>query len=162
MGRGLDVTDPDVNDSAAANPSGSQDRGPSTRGVSRATLVGGLVAALAVGLIVGSAIGWKVEQRRVKDDVKSAKAKAGQNVRPFGVVTAVDGSSVTIRLQTGARGSRTFTLTGDTTIDRGIAGEPSSIVEGATVLVRPGNEAAAQPVAVEIIVLPPSTTFGKR
>lgn len=160
------MTDPGVTDPAATNPSGSQGRDPSTRGVSRATLVGGVVAALAVGLIVGGAIGWKVEQHRVKDDVKNAKAEArsqvAQNVRPFGVVTAVDGNSVTIRLQTGGdRGSRTFRLTRDTTVDRGIAGRPSSIVEGATVLVRPEN-GGAQPVAAEIVVLPPSTTFGKR
>ena len=100
-----------------------------------------MVAALVAGLVVGAAIGWKVEQSRVKDDVKNAKAAArsgvGKRVRPFGVVTAVDASSVTIRLQTGAKGTRTFKLTGDTIVDRGVAGDTSDIAKGATVLVRP-------------------------
>lgn len=158
------MTDPGVTDSAATEPSGSEGRGRARRGASRATLVGGVVAALVVGLIVGGAIGWKVEQSRVKDDVKNAKAAArsgaAQQVRPFGVVTAVDDNSVTIRLQTGAKGTRTFELTGDTIVDRGLAGGKSNIVKGATVLVRPAS-GSTQPVATEVVVLPNSTTFGK-
>lgn len=136
---------------------------PSARSVGRGTLVAGVVVALIVGIVVGGAIGWKVEQRRVKDDVEHAKAtaraQAATNIRPFGLVTAVSGDSVTVSLQTGeGAGSRTYRLTSDTVIDRAVAGERQAIVKGAKVLVRPDAGGGA----AEIIVLPASTTFGTR
>lgn len=121
----------------------------------------GLAVALVVGLGAGGAIGWKVEQNRIKDNSKKKALTQSQNVRPFGVVTAVSDNSVTVQLQTGAAVKRTFTITRDTTVDRGVAGRASDVVEGATVLVRTGNSGGAKPLAVEIVVLPKSTTFGK-
>ena len=119
----------------------------------------GLVA-LVVGLVAGAAIGWKVEQNRVKDDVASSKQSQAQNVRPFGKVVAVGNGSVTVRLQTGANVARTFALTPDTVVDRGVAGSRAAIVKGAIVLVRPDSQ-NGKPVAKEIVVLPASTTFGQ-
>ena len=136
----------------ATIPSEAEDLDRRPGRVSRTSLIVGVVVALAVGGLVGAALGWKFEQNRVKDDA--------QNVRPFGLVTAVDANSVTVRLQTGAGGSRTYTLTGNTTVDRAEAGTSGDIVKGATVLVRTGSGGKSE--AAEVVVLPDSTTFGKR
>jgi len=138
-----------------------------THRVSRTAMVVAVLVALVVGVAVGGVIGWKVEQNRVKDDVSSAKAAAlakgraqSQNVRPFGVVTAVTPTSVTFRLATGASGSKTFTISQATKVDRGVAGTPRTITKGATILVRPSPTSPNE--AAEVIVLPKGTTFGAK
>ena len=78
-------------------------------GVSRTVLIVGIVAAPVVGGLAGTALGWKIEQRRVKDDVA--------NVRPVGKVTAVNGSSLTIALES-ASGTRTYVVTSATAVRR--------------------------------------------
>jgi hypothetical protein len=133
----------------------------------RTAAVVGIVVALVVGVVVGGLIGWKVEQNRVKDDVKSSVkaarekgARQSQTVRPFGTVTAVTPTSVTFRLATGANGSKTFTISRDTKVDRGVDAAPAAITKGATILVRPSP--TSPNAAAEVIVLPKGTTFGSR
>jgi len=114
-------------------------------------LILSVVVALALGGLAGVVIGWKVEQSRVKDDIK--------NIRPVGTVTAVKGDSVTVKLKTSS-GTRTYTLTGDTVVDSAETGTADDVVEGATVLVKTGRGSDGKLEAKEIIVLPDSTTFG--
>ena len=128
--------------------------------VSRGALIGGVIGALVLGVIAGGLIGWQVEKKRVEDDVASVKkrvqASAARNLRPVGVVTAVNGDSVTLRLKS-APGSRTFRLTGSTKIDRNTSSGSSKLVKGATVIVLP-DYTSASPTASEIVVLPSSTS----
>ena len=107
--------------------------------VSRTTLVVSVLIALIVAGVAGVAIGWKVEQQRVKEDV--------ENVRPIGTVTAIDDDSVTIELET-ASGSKTYEITDDTTVDG--TGE---MEEGATVLIRSSRGDGDQRQATRIVVL---------
>ncbi|MGZ8724795.1 MAG: hypothetical protein ACXWYG_12215 [Aeromicrobium sp.] len=120
--------------------------------MSRTSLILSVLVALALGGLAGVAIGWKVEQNRVKDDIR--------NIRPVGTVTAVNGNSVTVRLKTSS-GTRTYTLTGRTTVDTAQTGTAADVVEGATVLVKTGRDDEGKLEATEIVVLPDSTTFGK-
>jgi len=123
-----------------------------SNGVSRRVLVLSVLAALVVAGVAGMAIGWKVEQARVKDDLA--------NIRPVGTVTAIEDGSVTIDLIT-ASGTRTFALTDDTAIDTAQTGEVSDVVEGSTVLVKNRRDGDGNLQATEIIVLPETTTFGR-
>ena len=136
-----------VDDSDA---SGSADRVASDGRVSRTLLIVGVIAGLAVGGIAGVVIGWKLEQNRVKEDIKS--------IRPVGEVTAVNEESFTIDLKASS-GSRTYAITDETVVDRARSGDVADVVEGATVLVRTGNN-DGQPEAIEIVVLPDSTKLG--
>ena len=76
------------------------------------------IVALVIGLAGGFVIGWKVEQSRVKDDVKELKARLTASEpneerkedepkarRPQGEVTAVSADSVTIKDADGERSS---------------------------------------------------------
>lgn len=129
------------------------DRDSGTRGVSQTMLILSIVVALAVGGLGGVAIGWKVEQRRVKDDV--------QNVRPVGKVTAVNGTSLTVALETSS-GTRTYVMTDKTAVDHARAGRKGDIIEGSTVLVKSFHNDQGKLQASEIIVLPDSTKLGDR
>ena len=82
------------------------------------------VVALLVGGAIGVGIGWKVEQNRVKADVK--------NIRPVGKVVAVTDDSITVRLNTGS-GQKTFALTDATVIDKAESGATADIEKGSTV-----------------------------
>jgi hypothetical protein len=119
---------------------------PRTTGSNRTPLIITAIVALAVGGVIGLAAGWKIEQSRVKDDVK--------NVRPVGTVTAVDDGSVTIDLVT-ASGTRTYTLSDATVVEQADRAEAADITEGAKILVKSNGEQAS-----EIIVLSDATTFG--
>ena len=101
--------------------------------------------ALVLGGIVGVAIGWKVEQNRVKDDVK--------NVRPVGTITAVTDDSITVNLRTGS-GRRTYALTDATVIDKAESGATSDIEEGATVFLRTRRGDNGELEAAQVVVLP--------
>jgi hypothetical protein len=129
------------------------DRDERRGGVSRTVLTLGIVVALAVGGLIGVAIGWKVEQKRVKDDV--------QNVRPVGKVTAVDGNSLTIALQT-STGTRTYAITGATPVDSARKGGTGDVAKGSTVLVKSFHNDKGQLQASEIVVLPDSSKLGSR
>jgi hypothetical protein len=121
-------------------------------GVSRKTLIVAVLLAALIAGVAGAAIGWKVEQQRVKDDVAS--------IRPIGVVRASDEDSVRIRLLT-ASGARTYVITDDTVV-AGADGEGGAgIPEGAIVLVR-AHSVDGEDRAREIIVLPDSTSYAER
>src|SRR5215510_685880 len=74
-----------------------------------AVIVG--VVALLVGLVGGFAVGFKVEQNRIKTDNKKAKVSAANNkpkvgkskriTRIAGPVTAASGDTITVRDTTG-------------------------------------------------------------
>ncbi len=134
-----------------ASTTQATDRDERRVGVSRTMLIVGVVVALAVGGLIGVAIGWKVEQHRVKDDLA--------NVRPVGKVTAVNGDSLTVALQSSS-GSRTFVITGDTVIDRARTGGTGDVAKGSTVLVKNFHNAKGQLQASEIVVLPDSSKLG--
>ena len=121
------------------------------KGVSRGALVLAVLVAVVISGVAGLAIGWKVEQQRVKDDLA--------NIRPVGTVTAVTDDSVTIELRT-ASGTRTYKVTDATVVDGAAGGDVSDLVEGSIILVknRRGDDGKLQ--ATEIVVLPESTTFG--
>jgi hypothetical protein len=125
--------------------------GPPRDGVSRRVLLASVLAAAIAAGLVGVGVGWKIEQQRVKDDLG--------NIRPVGTVTAIEDDSVTVDLLTGD-GTRTYVLTDQTVVDSAQEGDVSDVVEGSIVLVRnrPGSDDRLQ--AIEIVVLPESTTFG--
>ena len=120
-------------------------------GVSRRVLVLAVILAVVISGVAGLAIGWKVEQQRVKDDIA--------NIRPVGTVTAVTDDSVTVELRT-ASGTRTYKVTDATVVDGAAGGDVSDLAEGSIILVKNkrGNDGKLQ--ATEIVVLPESTTFG--
>ena len=122
-------------------------------GVSRMVLILGVVAALVVGGLAGTALGWKVEQRRVKNDLK--------DIRPVGKVTAVNGSSLTMALETSS-GTRTYVITSTTAVDRARTGTTSDVKKGSTVLVKNFSNDQGHLQASEIVVLPDSTKLGTR
>ena len=114
------------------------------QGMSTVAVVLISLVALFVGIVIGGAIGWKVEQQRVKDDLA--------NIRPVGTITKVGESSITMKLLTGD-GSTTFAITDGTVVEAIGAGAPS-LDEGATVLVKSKKGSGDDREAVEIIVLP--------
>ena len=120
-------------------------------GVSRSVFIVSILLAMVVAGVAGLAIGWKVEQQRVKDDVA--------NIRPVGTVTAVSDSSITVDLLT-ASGSRTYVVTDGTVIDGTASGDLSDVVEGSIILVKNKRGTDGKLQATEIVVLPESTTFG--
>ena len=117
----------------------------------RGALVLVVLVAMAISGAAGVAIGWKVEQTRVKEDI--------ENIRPVGTVTSISEDSVTVDLRT-ASGTRTFTVTAATVVDGARGGDVSALAEGSIILVknRRGDDGTLQ--ATEIVVLPESTTFG--
>jgi hypothetical protein len=132
------------------NEGGTGTRQRSSTGVSRTVLVVAVLVAVVVAGIAGVAVGWKVEQNRVKDDVKK--------VRPVGTVTAVDDGSLTVSLQTSS-GTQTYAITKGTVVDQAREGEPGDITTGSTVLVKSFSK-NGKLEASEIIVLPDSTKLG--
>jgi len=121
-------------------------------GVSRTVLIRSVLIAIVVAGVAGLAIGWKVEQSRVKDDIR--------DIRPVGTVTAVEDSSMTVDLLTSS-GTRTYVLTEGTVVGTSESGDVSEVVEGSTVLVKNYRNSDGKLKATEIIVLPDSTTFGE-
>ena len=110
--------------------------------------VGLVVAGLLVGAGLGLVVGWKVEQQRVKEDIV--------NIRPVGTVTAVTDSSLTMDLLT-STGVRVFSVSDATVVD---GGDQADVVEGSIVLVKSrSGEGGLR--AIEVVLLPDTTTFGK-
>jgi hypothetical protein len=110
----------------------------------RAPLAVTAVVALLVGGVAGTALGWKVEQRRVKSDL--------ENIRPIGEITGVSGDTVSVRLSS-SDGSREFTVTDETVVNGATGRSAGDLARGARVLVRvrPGS---GDLEAAEIVVLP--------
>jgi len=117
-------------------------------GVSRTTLILSVLIALVVAGTAGVAIGWKVEQQRVKDDLA--------NIRPVGTVTTIDADSMSVKLLT-ADGKRTYILTDATLVDGGKIGD---LAEGSTVLIKSRRNSDGKLEAREIVILPDTTTLG--
>jgi hypothetical protein len=113
---------------------------PPREGVSRTVLVVSVIAALLIAGVAGMAIGWKIEQQRVKDDLSA--------IRPIGAVTKVTDDSVTVKLST-ANGTRTYVLTNDTKITGA-----TELTEGSTVLIRKARSSDGKVEARQIVVLP--------
>jgi len=130
---------PEVSETASSPPP------PPRRGI--APVVTALIAigALVVGGLVGVGIGWKLEQQRVKDDVK--------NIRPVGKVVALSDDSITVQLNTGA-GRKTFALTDATVVDKADSGATADIKEGSTVFVRTRRGDNGKLEAAQVVVLP--------
>jgi hypothetical protein len=140
-----------TDDSTSASAEASGDSPPtSSRSFSTPVLIAVAIGALVVGGIGGAAVGWKLEQNRVKDDVAT--------IRPIGTVTAVKGDSVSVKLATDG-GNRTYVISKDTAIDKAASGASSDLTEGATVLVRSRNT-GGKLVATQIIVMPGRTQSG--
>ena len=104
---------------------------------------------MAVGGIIGLAIGWKVEQQRVKDDVK--------NIRPVGTVTAVDDNSMKVALKSSS-GTRTYVVTGTTKVDS-TGSDSADIATGDVVIVK-SKKVDGKLQATEVVILPKDTKIG--
>jgi hypothetical protein len=122
------------------------------------------IVALAVGGLAGFAIGFKVEQNRVKSTNKSAKAAAAKTaqpgarrVQPAGEVTAVSPTSVTIKNAKGK--NRVINVSPSTVIDKSTTGGVSDILEGASILVQGKAAPDGSFDAAEIVVLPADSKF---
>jgi len=138
-------------------PDGDDEVEPRPLGI----LIVAAIVALAVGGLAGFAIGFKVEQNRVKSsNSKSASTKAAQPAarrgQPAGTVTAVTPTSVTIKNAKGK--NRVINLSSTTVIDKASSGTATDLVQGATILVD-GKAAADGFDAAEIIVLPAGSKF---
>jgi co-chaperonin GroES (HSP10) len=121
--------------------------------VSRAVVIVSVVVALAIGGLVGVAVGWKVEQGRVKASVK--------NIRPVGEVTSVSDDAITVTLKT-ASGTRTYVVNSGTVVDVAKGGDLSDVEKGSKVLVKNFHNKDGKLEATEIVVLPDSTTLASR
>jgi hypothetical protein len=126
------------------------DDGAPRSGVSKGVLVVSILLTALVAGVAGLVIGWKVEQQRVKDDLA--------NIRPIGTVSAVEDDSVTVTLRSSS-GTRTYEITDATIIAGQPGGDTSELPEGATVLVK--STGGDDPEAIEIVVLPEGTTYGR-
>lgn len=127
-------------------------------------LIVAAIVALAVGGLAGFAIGFKVEQNRIKSSKSkstSAVTKAAQAVakrgQPSGQVTAVSATSVTIKNAKGK--NRVINLSATTVVDKATTGTTGDLVAGATILVDGKAAADGSFDAAEIIVLPPGSKF---
>jgi hypothetical protein len=136
---------------AAAPPvaTSTDDTGAPKRGMGTAAVVVSVIAALAIGGIIGLLVGWKVEQQRVKDDVK--------NVRPVGTVTAVNDTSMKVALKTSS-GGRTYVITSATKVDPAANGS-ENIASGDVVIVK-SKKVNGKLQATEVVILPKDTKFG--
>lgn len=124
---------------------------PSSGTVSRAVFFLSLAFAIAISGVAGLAIGWKIEQHRVKEDVV--------NIRPLGTITAVTGTSITVDLRT-AKASRMYAITPKTVIENWTGGDVPKLMKGLTILIESRTGSGGDLEATDIIVVPDSTTFG--
>jgi hypothetical protein len=130
----------------------------------------GAAAILAVGLVVGMAIGWKVEQNRAKEDIERVREQlranqpdngtpnegAGPSVRVIGTVTAAVDDSVTIELADGNR--RELAFDDALQLEKTAPAEASDLTSGTRLMWK--NVEGEPEQAAEIIILPDNTTLG--
>jgi hypothetical protein len=133
-------------------------------------IFGGMALILVVGLVAGMAIGWKIEQRRVKSDVARIKANhsnsadktggsgnaANKSVRVLGTVTAVSGNSLTVSVASGA--ARKLNLTSDSRVEEAVADSSTPLASGMRVVWT--NQRPSKTKAAEIIVVPSAAKLG--
>jgi hypothetical protein len=126
-------------------------------------LIVAAIVALAVGGLAGFAVGFKVEQNRVKSKNKSASTttKAAQpgarRAQPAGEVITVTPTSVTIRNAKGK--NRVINISPSTVIDKTAPGGATDIAQGASILVDGKAAPDGSFDAAEIIVLPAGSKF---
>ena len=125
-------------------------------------LIVAAIVALAVGGLAGFAIGFKVEQNRVKSSKKSTSAAkavqpAARRGQPAGQVVAVTPTAVTIKNAKGK--NRVINVSTATVIDKSGTGGAADILQGATILVQGKAAPDGSFDAAEIIVLPASSKF---
>ena len=164
-----------VNDGGeGAEIDGAQGGGvaPSTTGLggrikrlSLAGILGSAAAILVVGVVVGLGAGYKIEQNRVKNDVKAAEARASKkaaaqtqgqapnpNVQLRGKVAATTAKEVTLTVP------QQFTTNQATIVFKATLGTPTDITTGAQVV---WNAKKGQPTQAEgVIVLPAKARMG--
>jgi len=136
----------------------------------RTMSVGRLVASgaviLVIGLVVGLAAGYKIEQQRTKDDIASAKAAAkaapagaaegAKSVRLVGKVGVTAPDSVTITVD-GTKTMR-FVTTPTTVVVKAASGTAGDITSGSRVVWKPKEGQLTE--AEEVIVLPADAKMG--
>ena len=126
-------------------------------------LIVAAIVALAVGGLAGFAIGFKVEQNRVKSKTKNAATAkkaaqpAARRAQPAGEVTAVSPTSITIKNAKGK--NRVINVSTSTVIAKTSTGGASDILQGATILVQGKAAPDGSFDAAEIIVLPSGSKF---
>ena len=161
-------------DSTSPDQAGEEGVAKSTRGLgerikrlSLAGILGSAAVILVVGLVVGLGAGYKIEQTRVKNDVKAAEARANKNattraqsraqsvsVQRWGKVTASAANAVNLTF-----GASTPLLTNPATIVvKATPGTPADIVAGARVVWQLKKGEPTQANAV--IVLPTDAKLG--
>ena len=129
------------------------------------------VSGLVVGLLIGVAAGFKIEQHRVHNDVAKLKAKLagghtstthptskaaagsrGLPVERVGNVTATGTGTITVA--TKQHGSLVLHLTASTKVDQAVSGTTADLTAGRRIIVAKGGHAA--------IVLPAGGTLGRK
>src|SRR5690349_7576269 len=123
---------------------------------------------LVVGLVVGLAAGYKIEQQRVKNDNKKAESTSKgsgngangstspTNVRLIGKVGVTDPNSVTLTVE-GAKTMR-FLTTPTTIFVKASPGTASDITQGSRVVWKAKAGSLAE--AEEVVVLPADAKLG--
>lgn len=140
-------------------PDGDDEAEPRPLGM----LIVAAIVALAVGGLAGFAIGFKVEQNRVKSKNKTSTAaqKAAQpgarRVQPSGEVTGVTATSITIKNAKGK--NRVINVSASTVIDKTSSGGAPDILQGASILVQGKAAPDGSFDAAEIVVLPSGSKF---
>jgi hypothetical protein len=145
--------DPTTPETPRAQPLSERLGDPRFRGLIIATAVVALVLAIGAGF----AIGFKVEQNRVKDDVKQLKERLtqGSTGPPVGQVTAVRQGSVTITGTT----SRDIALSTAPVIYNTVPGTVDDITRDSKILVQAPRGSVN---ATEIVLLPADSEIGRQ
>jgi hypothetical protein len=123
-----------------------------------------LVAAAAVGLVVGGlvglGVGYKIEKNRVQKDVQrlQSQLKAAGVVNPSGKVAQrvgqITGSSGnTLTVKTKLQGTQDITTTADTKFEKTTEAQISDVAVGNKVLVSVGGK--------EVIIVPDDSEIGR-
>jgi hypothetical protein len=127
-------------------------------------LIVAAVVALAVGGLAGFAVGFKVEQNRIKSSSKHKRTTAAANAQgnkrraqPSGEVTQVSPTSITVKTSNGK--SRVINLSGTTVVDKVSGGTVADIPQGAKVLFQGEYASDGRFNTTEIIVLPAGSKF---
>ena len=154
----------------SAGTDGSQEGGAAkaTAGLDRrikrlslAGILGSAAVILVVGAVVGLGAGYKIEQTRVKNDVKAAEARASKktaaqtqnaNVQLRGKVVATTANTVNLTVTT------QFLTNQATIMVKATPGTPTDIAAGARVVWRAKKGQPTQADAV--IVLPANAKMG--
>jgi hypothetical protein len=170
----LDVESQEESVSTSANGGGTEPKptfADQIKGMSFGALIGSAVAILVVGLVIGLAAGYKIEQTRTKNDVnrlkeanKATGSKPSKNappptattsVRLAGTVGTATNGTVTL---SGGTSPQTFQTDTTTAVVRATPGSASDITAGQRVVWQGKSGQLTQ--AAEVIVLPADAKIG--